>query len=92
MGKKNWKYKIGCIHKLKCSTLFDPMEFIPPGSSVHGIFQTRILEWFAISFSRNGIFLTQGLNLGLLHCRQILYQLSYQGRSIYYKIESTRKA
>ena len=26
-----------------------------------------------------GIFLTQGLNLGLLHCRQILYQLSHQG-------------
>ena len=26
-----------------------------------------------------GIFLTQGLNLGLLHCRQILYQLSYEG-------------
>ena len=31
-------------------------------------------------FLLQGIFLTQGLNLGLLHCRQILYQLSYQGR------------
>ena len=29
-----------------------------------------------------GIFLTQGLNLGLLHCRQILYQLSHQGSQV----------
>ena len=49
-----------------------------PGSSVHGILQARILEWVAIPFSR-GIFPTQGLNPGLLHCRQILYCLSYQG-------------
>ena len=34
--------------------------------------------WDAISFSR-GIFPTQKLNWGLLHCRWILYQLSYQG-------------
>ena len=32
--------------------LSDPMDFIPPGSSVRGIFQARILEWVAISFSR----------------------------------------
>ena len=50
----------------------------PPGSSVHGILQARILEWVAIPFSR-GIFPTQGLNPGLLYCRQILYCLSYQG-------------
>ena len=30
----------------------DPMDCSPPGSFVHGIFQARILEWFAISFSR----------------------------------------
>ena len=30
----------------------DPMDCSPPGSSVHGIFQARILEWVAISFSR----------------------------------------
>ena len=33
-------------------TLCNPMDCCPPGSSVHGIFQARILEWFAISFSR----------------------------------------
>ena len=43
-----------------------------------GFFQARMLEWVAISFSR-GIFPTQGLNLCLLHCKQILYRLSYQG-------------
>ena len=29
----------------------DPMDFSPPGSSVHGIFQARVLEWGAIAFS-----------------------------------------
>ena len=48
------------------------------GSSLYGILQARVLEWVAISFSR-GIFPTQGSNLGLLHCRQILYHLSHQG-------------
>ena len=35
-----------------CPTLCDPMDFRPPGSSVPGILQARILEWVAISFSR----------------------------------------
>ena len=35
-----------------CLTLRDPMDHSPPGSSVHGIFQARILEWVAIPFSR----------------------------------------
>ena len=35
-----------------CPTLFDPMDCSLPGSSVHGIFQARVLEWIAISFSR----------------------------------------
>ena len=35
-----------------CLTLCDPMDCSPPGSSVHEIFQARILEWVAISFSR----------------------------------------
>ena len=44
----------------------------------YGILQARILEWVAFPFSR-GIFPTQGLNPGLLHCRQIWYQLSHKG-------------
>ena len=35
-----------------CSTLWDLLGCSPPGSSVHGIFQARILEWVAISSSR----------------------------------------
>ena len=35
-----------------CPTLWDPMECSLIGSSVHGIFQARVLEWVAISFSR----------------------------------------
>ena len=34
-----------------CPNLCDPMDSSPPGSSVHRILQTRVLEWVAISFS-----------------------------------------
>ena len=36
-----------------CLTLSDPMDCSLPGSSVHGIFQARVLEWSAIAFSEN---------------------------------------
>ena len=73
-----------------CPTLRDHMVCSPPGSSVHGIFQARVLEWGAIAFSTGvgshsllqGIFLTQGLNPGLPHCRLILYHLSHKGSPI----------
>ena len=35
-----------------CPTLCDPMDYSPPGSSVHGDLQARMLEWIAISYSR----------------------------------------
>ena len=54
-------------------TLCNPMGCSLPGSFVYGILQARIMEWVAISF------LTQGLNQGLLNCRQILYPLSHWG-------------
>ena len=95
-----------------CPTLCNSIDY-----TVHGIFQARILEWVAFSFSKGssqpgikprsptlqadsvpaeppgkpkntgvgslsllqGIFPTQESNQGLLHCRWILYQLSYQG-------------
>ena len=59
-----------------CPTLCDPMDCSPPGSSVHGIYHTRTLEWVAISFSRAS---SWRLNPDLQHCRKILYCLSHQG-------------
>ena len=41
-----------CLAPQLCLTLGDPMHSSPPGSSVLGVFQTRILEWVDISFSR----------------------------------------
>ena len=35
-----------------CPTLSDPVDCSPPGSSNHGIFQARVLEWGAIAFSQ----------------------------------------
>ena len=52
---------ICCLVTKLSPTLFNPMDYSPPGSSVHGIFQARILEWVAISCSR-GIFSTQASN------------------------------
>ena len=40
------------MHVHSAMILFDPMDCSPPGSSVHGISQARILEWVSISYSR----------------------------------------
>ena len=76
--KESYKDAVLCLAAQSCPTLCDPMDYSPPGSSVHGILQARILEWVAISYSR-GSSQTQRLNQVLPHCRQILYQLSHQG-------------
>ena len=44
--------------------------------------------WSGLPFSSPGIFPTQGLNLGLLHCRQILYHLSHQGSPQFSSVQS----
>ena len=69
-----------CVSCSVVFTLCDTMNCSLPVSSIHAILQARILEWVAFPFSR-GLFLTQGLNPGLLHYRQILYHLSHQGNS-----------
>ena len=67
----NWKENWGCEFFLllwqkccfefsvikSCPTLCDPMDYRPPGSSVHVILQARIVEWVAISFSRGSSWL-----------------------------------
>ena len=57
-----------------CWTLCDPIDY-----TVHGFLQARILEWVAFLFLLQEIFPTQGSNPSLLHCRQVLYQLSHKG-------------
>ena len=56
-----------------CPTLCDLTDYSPPGSSVPGVLQARILEWAAISFSR--VFQTQELNPEIVSCigRRNLY-------------------
>ena len=51
-------------------TLCDPTDCSPPGFSVRGILQARILEWVAIPSP--GDLPDPGIEPGLLHCRQIL--------------------
>ena len=46
-----------------CPTLSDTMDCSPPGSSVHGIFQARVLEWGAIAFSRCGAYQLPNIDL-----------------------------
>ena len=64
-----------CSITRSCPTLCNPMDCSPPGSSVYGVLQARILEW--VHSLLQGLFPTQGLNPGLPHCRRILYQLSH---------------
>ena len=45
-----WKWKVK-VKSLSRVWLSDPMDYSLPGSSIHGIFQARVLEWVAIAFS-----------------------------------------
>ena len=66
-----------CLVAQSCPTLCNPLDCNPSGSSVHGDSpgkNTRVG-----CHALQGIFPTQGLNLGFPHCRQILSHLSHQG-------------
>ena len=71
----DWRFVSYSCNSMNCN---------PPGSSVHGIFQSRGLEWVAIFFSRGSsqprdrtpVSCIAG---GFLHCRQIFNHLSHQG-------------
>ena len=58
--------KGGLLSLCSCSVVSDscdPMDCSPPGSSVHGIFQTRVLEWVAIAFSQASLSITNSWSL-----------------------------
>ena len=61
-----------CLVSKSRPTLCSPVDCSPPGSSVHGILQTRLLEQVAIPFSR-GLFSNQGSNPLACIGMQILY-------------------
>ena len=44
-----------CVNVLSCVQLYDPLDCSPPDSSIHEIFQARILQWVAISSSISAI-------------------------------------
>ena len=53
---------------LSCVWLFVTMDCSPPGSLIHGIFQARILEWVAISYSRGSSPLRDGTQVSYISC------------------------
>ena len=53
-----------------CQTLCDPVDCSPPGFSIHGIFQARVLEWVAIAFSiyiYTHIYICKNMHIYILH-------------------------
>ena len=74
--EERWYHKehaVLCLAAQPCPTLCDPMNCSPPGTSVHGDSPGKKTE-VGCHALLPGIFLPQGLNTGLPHCRQILYQ------------------
>ena len=70
-----------------CPALCDPMDCSPPGSSLHGILQTRILEWITMPSSMGSSRHSDWTPLlRLLHCRQILYRWATREAYIYINI------
>jgi len=65
-----------CLVAHYCPIVCDPMDCSLPGSSVHGLLQQEY--WSGLPCPPPGDLPTQGLNPGHLHCRWILYHLSYQ--------------
>ena len=79
--KATLKFLCVCVCSQQCWTLCGPMGYNPPGSSVCGISQARILEWVAISFSRGSSQLRDQTCISCISCigRWILYHKHHLG-------------
>ena len=68
-------YMCACSVAWPCPTLCDPGDYSPPGSSVHGVSQARILEWVAISYSRGSSQPRDQTHISCVSCteRRFLY-------------------
>ena len=76
-----------------CLTLCDPMDCSPPGSSVHGILQARLLDWVAMPSSRG--FPTQGSNPHLLQAGELQADsllLSHQGSLVVISVDTKHRS
>ena len=67
-----------CLVIKSCPTVWDPLDCSTPSSSVHGIFQSRILEWVAISYTRGFSWPRDQT-----HVSWILLLLSHQGSPLF---------
>ena len=76
-----WIFMCACAHAQSCPTLCSPMDCSPPGFSVQGILQARILGWVAIPFSRESSWSGDGTHVSCVSCtgRQILYHECHLG-------------
>ena len=73
--------KVKVLVTQSCLTLCDPLDYSPPGSCVHGILPGKNTGVGSHSLLQR-ILLTQGSNLGLLYCRQILSHQGTYGQSL----------
>ena len=64
-----------CLADQSCPTLWDPMDCGPPGSSVRGILQARVLVWVALPSSRGSSWPRDWISISFISCigRQVLY-------------------
>ena len=79
-GRTTAMYKKVLVAQL-CLTLCNPIDYSPPGSSLHGI--PRQEYWSGCCSLLQGIFPTQGSNLSFPHCRQILLLFEPPGKPMY---------
>ena len=61
-----------------CPTVCNPMDYSPPGSSIHGIFKARMLEWVAISFSKGSSWPRDRSQVSRIVADALLYRSSHQ--------------
>ena len=77
-----------CVCAQSCPTVHDPLDCSPPGFSVHGIFQARILEWVVISSSRGSSQPRDRTHVSCISCisRRVLYQQGHRGSTSHYPV------
>ena len=77
-----------------CPTLSYPMDYSLPGSSIHGIFQARVLEWSAIAFSETGYYICIFFQILVMHITSNMqmyvggrnYYLPYYSRGLHFRV------